>query len=193
MKKLVTISGPRCAGKETLIEYLMNQGFGMARLVNVTTRKPRPGEFEGLHYYFISPEKFLYLQENDLLACKSRIGEEGDPRTYWNGITKAEMKKCSIGIVDKAVESARKLEAYTDAILKIYLFAPHKDRLRRAHEGRNLLLREAVALLKKEPSPGERENLAALYPDFSIIENPDRGLSAACEKAGELVKMFLHT
>lgn len=54
---LVVISGPSGAGKGTIYRNIIER-TGMKRSVSVTTRKPRPGEREGVDYYFRSEEEY---------------------------------------------------------------------------------------------------------------------------------------
>lgn len=58
MEKIVgTMLGPASAGKDTVLRELCDQeGYG--RIVNDTTRQPRPGESEGVEYYFVSEESY---------------------------------------------------------------------------------------------------------------------------------------
>jgi guanylate kinase len=58
----IVISGPSGVGKRTLIDKLLNthpNTFGLT--VSHTTRKPRPGEIEGIAYFFVSPSEFSSL------------------------------------------------------------------------------------------------------------------------------------
>lgn len=55
---LVILSSPSGAGKSTLARRLMDWDPGLRFSVSATTRKPRPGEIEGEHYYFRTPEQF---------------------------------------------------------------------------------------------------------------------------------------
>jgi guanylate kinase len=58
--KLIVLSGPSGSGKTTLIRNALAQGDLPIRLaVSATTRPPRPGEIDGRHYHFWSPERFL--------------------------------------------------------------------------------------------------------------------------------------
>lgn len=62
---LYIISAPSGAGKSSLISALLAQDNDKKMMVSVshTTRQPRPGEQEGVHYYFVSVEQF-----EDLIA-----------------------------------------------------------------------------------------------------------------------------
>lgn len=55
---LTVLAGPTAVGKGTVAAYI-REHFPEIRLsVSATTRKPRPGEIEGRHYYFVDDEKF---------------------------------------------------------------------------------------------------------------------------------------
>jgi len=55
----VVLAGPTASGKSTLCERLVaDASLGFARVVTTTTRKPRPGEVDGVHYHFLSPAVF---------------------------------------------------------------------------------------------------------------------------------------
>ncbi|MEG0759491.1 MAG: guanylate kinase, partial [Raoultibacter sp.] len=49
---LFVISGPSGAGKGTLVAHLLRSVKDAWVSISVTTRKPREGEVEGVHYYF---------------------------------------------------------------------------------------------------------------------------------------------
>ena len=60
MSQVITISGASAVGKTTILEriqYLANLE-PWSYPVSVTTRAPRPGEIEGIHYNFITEEEF---------------------------------------------------------------------------------------------------------------------------------------
>jgi guanylate kinase len=56
--RLIVFSAPSGAGKSTLKDALMSRFPGLRYSVSATTRKPRPGEHEGEHYYFKSRGEF---------------------------------------------------------------------------------------------------------------------------------------
>jgi guanylate kinase len=64
---LVTITGPSGSGKTELIKALESRGK-FARLISVTTRPMRPGEIDGVDYYFITPAEFQEYVETDKLV-----------------------------------------------------------------------------------------------------------------------------
>ncbi|NCO65914.1 MAG: guanylate kinase [Candidatus Aquicultor secundus] len=56
--KVFVISGPSGAGKGTLTDELLKRVPSLTRSVSATTRKPRPGEVNGVDYYFLDEDEF---------------------------------------------------------------------------------------------------------------------------------------
>ena len=63
---LLIISGPSGSGKGTIVERLVSE-YNYAVSISATTRKPRPNEKEGVHYFFNTVEGFKRMIENDEL------------------------------------------------------------------------------------------------------------------------------
>ncbi len=64
---LVVVSGPSGAGKGTVVRRLIEKYEGIFLSVSATTRQPRQGEIEGIHYFFVSHDKFRSMIERDEL------------------------------------------------------------------------------------------------------------------------------
>jgi guanylate kinase len=55
---LLVLAGPAGSGKSTLCDRLVGAGLGFSRVITTTTRQPRPGEVNGVHYHFFTPGEF---------------------------------------------------------------------------------------------------------------------------------------
>lgn len=55
---IIVISSPSGAGKSTIIEKLLEWDENITMSVSATTRSPREGEIDGVHYYFLSKDTF---------------------------------------------------------------------------------------------------------------------------------------
>jgi len=79
---LVILSSPSGAGKSTLARRLMEWDPTLRFSVSATTRKPRPGEVEGEHYYFREREAFqAMVRGGDMLEHAEVFGNlYGTPR-----------------------------------------------------------------------------------------------------------------
>lgn len=65
---MLVMSSPSGAGKTTLTRRLLEQDDDVVMSVSATTREPRPGEEDGIDYYFVSHERFReMIEEGELL------------------------------------------------------------------------------------------------------------------------------
>ncbi|PWG00045.1 AAA family ATPase [Levilactobacillus bambusae] len=68
--RVIVITGATGTGKTTVSDYLTKR-FGIPQVITHTTRPPRPGETDGIDYYFESPESF---QKNHYLESVTYAG-----------------------------------------------------------------------------------------------------------------------
>lgn len=64
---LIILSGPSGAGKGTICQEVLRQMPDVRYSVSATTRQPRPGELDGVHYFFREREEFQTMIQNDQL------------------------------------------------------------------------------------------------------------------------------
>ncbi len=79
------ISGPSGVGKGTVCRALMERNDDVPLPVSCTTRPPRPGEVDGLHYFFKTREEFEQMvREGAFLEHMQVFGQHfyGTPRAY---------------------------------------------------------------------------------------------------------------
>lgn len=79
---MLVLSSPSGAGKTTLTRMLLDQDASIANSVSVTTRTPRPGEIDGMHYHFIDQAAFEALRDAGGLLEWARVFDNyyGTPR-----------------------------------------------------------------------------------------------------------------
>ena len=70
---LIILSSPSGAGKSTLARRLMDWDHSLRFSVSATTRPPRPGEVDGQHYYFTTPDDFRALVETDQMLEHAEV------------------------------------------------------------------------------------------------------------------------
>lgn len=58
---LYIVAAPSGAGKSTLVNALLKREAGIRLSVSYTSRDPRPGEKDGVHYHFVSSETFMAM------------------------------------------------------------------------------------------------------------------------------------
>ena len=67
-KFLFVVSGPSGVGKDSVVKKLRDAHPEIAKTVSATTRAPRPGEQEGVDYYYCTQEKFRQLLAEDQIV-----------------------------------------------------------------------------------------------------------------------------
>ena len=83
MSHLTVLAGPTAVGKGTVVRYMLDHFPNIHLSISATTRTKRPGEVDGVHYYFLSHEEFDRLvDEGQMLEYAVVHGENkyGTPR-----------------------------------------------------------------------------------------------------------------
>lgn len=123
---LLIISGPSGSGKGTIVnELIKNPQYYLS--ISLTTRKPRIGEEEGIHYFFRTEEYFLNLiNNNELLEWANFCGNYyGTPKSD----IEQKLKEGKNVILEIEVQGAFKAkEIYPDSIF-IFVVPPSMDEL----------------------------------------------------------------
>ncbi|MBC9245501.1 guanylate kinase [Paracoccus sp. 11-3] len=70
---LVILSSPSGAGKSTLARRLMDWDSSLRFSISATTRPPRPGEIDGEHYHFTTPDEFRALVDDDQMLEHAEV------------------------------------------------------------------------------------------------------------------------
>ena len=109
---LVTITAPTCAGKNYLLDLLMDR-FGWSKIVSTTTRPQRAGEKHNIDYRFISLEDSLEIERRDQFA------ELIEFRGNRYGVTKGEMSmKLHSAVAPMIILEPQGLAIYKDLCYK---------------------------------------------------------------------------
>lgn len=142
--KLVVVSGFSGAGKGTLMKELLRQHENdYALSVSATTRDPRPGEEEGISYFFVTTEKFESMIANDELIEYAQYVSHyyGTPKSY---VT----EQLALGknvILEIEIQGALKIkEKFPDAVL-IFVTAPDAGELYNRLAGRGTETADVIA------------------------------------------------
>lgn len=138
---LVVLSGPSGSGKGTVLkEFLKDEDFGLS--VSATSRKPRPGDEEGVTYFFKTREEFEEMIKNDEFFEYAQFGGNyyGTPKKYVLDMINSGKNI----ILEIEVQGAMQVKkAVPDAVL-IFMTTPDITVLRERLEGRQTEEQEAV-------------------------------------------------
>ena len=140
--KLIVISGPSGAGKSTVVFKAIEGREDVCFSTSVTTRKPRPGEVDGREYFFVDPDRFKEMVENDeLLEHAEYVANSyGTPRAYVEEKLEAGLNV----LLDIEVQGARQIhEKKPDAVM-IFIVPPSLEELEKRLKGRGTDTERAI-------------------------------------------------
>ena len=161
------ITGPSGVGKGTLIRGLLERVPGLELSVSATTRAPRPGEEDGVHYHFLSDAQFRdRVGAGDFVEHASYSGNR-------YGTLRSELdRRVAAGVpvvLEIEVQGARQVrEAMPDAV-QVFIAPPSLEALRVRLVGRGTDDAEAVS---ERLRTAERELEA--QPEFGHVVVNDR-------------------
>ena len=133
--KLVVLAGPTAVGKGTVSAYIREHFPDVNLSVSATTRKPRPGEVDGVHYYFVDDAEFdRMIRDRELLewATVHNSYRYGTPRPPIDRALDAGDKV----MLEIDLQGARQVrDAMPEAVL-VFLLPPTWEELVRRLIGR---------------------------------------------------------
>lgn len=140
--KLIVISGPSGAGKSTVVFKAIEGREDVCFSTSVTTRKPRPGEVDGREYFFVDPDRFKEMVENDeLLEYAEYVANSyGTPRAYVEDKLEAGLNV----LLDIEVQGARQIHEKMPDAVKIFIIPPSLEELEKRLKGRGTDTERAI-------------------------------------------------
>ena len=184
--QLIIISSPSGAGKSTLCKMLVEKNNNIKLSISATTRKPRQSEIDGLHYFFISTDKFQkMINDNQFLEYALVFGNYyGTPQK----MVDAEIANKNSVLFDIDWQGARQIIDKFDKqqIISFFILPPsmeelHKRLQSRSEDSEDVVLKR-MKEAKSEMSHWQEydyvlinQDLEKTYQDIiSLIKQPNR-------------------
>ena len=139
---LVIISGFSGAGKGTVVKALMDRYDCYALSISATTRQPRPGEVDGMEYFFKTREEFEELIRQDDLYEYARYVSNyyGTPKAY----VEEQLEAGKDVILEIEVQGALKVKEKNPDTLLLFVTPPSAAELRNRLAGRGTETPEVI-------------------------------------------------
>ena len=179
--RLVVLAGPTAVGKGTVAAAVRASHPEVWISVSATTRKPRPGEVDGVHYHFVSEEEFdRMVAEGDLLewAVVHKTARYGTPRTP---VVQA-LESGRPAMLEIDLQGARQVRENMPEALFVFLAPPSFEELERRLVGRGT---ESAEERERRLETARVELAAEAEFDVTIVNHE---VPAAAEQLVELLE-----
>jgi len=163
---LIVVSGFAGTGKGTLTKRLLQDYDNYALSVSMTTRNPRPGEREGIEYFFVTKEVFEEKIANDgLVEYACYVGNYyGTPKAY----VEEKLEEGKDVILEIEIQGALKIkEKFPDSVL-IFVLPPSGPELKARLVGRGT---ETMEVIEKRMSRAVEESQGIEKYDYIVVND----------------------
>ena len=176
---MLLISGPSGCGKSTICKRLLEDD-DVVFSVSATTRTPRPGEVDGVHYHFLSPETFRQR------ISEGAFIEHAEVHGNMYGTLKAPMEEAieagKVYIVEIDVQGALQLKALQVEGVYVFVAPPDFEVLRQRLSGRGTETPEVLERRLKKAEDEYRERIK--YDHIVVNDDLDRAVEEIRSIAG---------
>jgi guanylate kinase len=179
--RVFVISGPSGVGKDSVIERLRDLYPDIHFAVTATTRPRRPGEIDGIHYYFLDEETFLDReQENEFIETAIVYQNHyGVPRTP----VRHALERGQDVIIKVDIQGAASIRAITPEATYIFLAPESMTELLRRLRSRKT---DDPDALMQRFGAASRELLHAKEFDYVVFNEMER-LASAIEHISSII------
>lgn len=170
--KTFIVSGPSGVGKSTVLKELFKGRDDLYFSISATTREPREGEQDGVHYHFIDVQHFQELIEADaFLEYAEYVGNfYGTPKKYVDQAMNAGKDV----ILDIEVQGALQVCSKRPETIRIFIAPPSWDELERRLKGRGTDSEEKIQ--KRLVRAKAELQTADVYDYFVINDSVERAV-----------------
>jgi guanylate kinase len=164
---ILVLSGPSGAGKSTLLNEIISEVGECYFSISTTTRAPRDGEEDGVHYYFVSEEEFKKDIEDEMFLEHAYV----HGNYYGTSLkpVKEALKDGKLVIFDIDVQgNAIVTNRLGDITTSVFISPPTLSELKRRLESRAT---DAQEVIDKRISMAKREIQRISEYDFLIVND----------------------
>jgi guanylate kinase len=131
---LFIVSAPSGAGKTSLVKALLERDPGLRLAVSYTTRAPRPGEADGVHYHFVDEARFLAMVRDGAFLEHAEVF--GNRYGTAEATVREELGRGRDLVLEIDWQGARQVRTRFPGAVSVFVLPPSAPALRERLRGR---------------------------------------------------------
>ena len=166
---LFIVSAPSGAGKTSLIQALLAREPSLQLAISYTTRPPRPGEIDGVHYHFVERETFLQMQQAGAFLESAAVF--GNHYGTAEESVRQGLRSGQDLLLEIDWQGARQVRKRFPQAISIFILPPSREalaeRLRRRGQDEEAVIARRLAEAGEDLRHGKEYDYLIVNEDFS--------------------------
>ena len=164
------VVAPSGAGKSSLISALLKEDSNIGLSISCTTRAPRPGEQDNVHYKFLSVEEFETLRDSNELLEWAKVHDNyyGTPKAY----VQERIDKGQDILLEIDWQGAAQVREQFPQVIDVFILPPSieilNERLNKRGQDSQAVIERRVLAASKEIAQADKCEYVIINDDFSV-------------------------
>lgn len=164
------VVAPSGAGKSSLVNALLNEDSNIGLSISCTTRAPRPGETNNVHYTFLSLDEFKELKENNQLLEWAQVHDNfyGTPKAY----VQERVDQGQDILLEIDWQGAAQVREHFPEVVDIFILPPSieilKERLQKRGQDSAEVIERRIRAAGEEIEHADECEYVIINDDFSV-------------------------
>lgn len=164
------VVAPSGAGKSSLVNALLNEDSNIGLSISCTTRAPRPGETNNVHYSFLSTKEFEKLKDNNELLEWAQVHDNyyGTPKAY----VQERVNKGQDILLEIDWQGAQQVRQQFPEVVDIFILPPSieilKERLQKRGQDSAEVIERRIRAAGEEIGHADECEYVIINDDFSV-------------------------